>query len=69
MYFSLGRDFSNKKYDSYKCKSCAELCEALNFFLENIYVQFDDMAYQQLVGIPMGTYCAPLRISSFFHHL
>ena len=28
--------------------------------MENIYVQFGDMVYQQIVGIPMGTNCAPL---------
>ena len=52
--------FSNKIYDSYKCWSCAELCEAFTFLMENIYVQFDGMLYQQIVGIPMGTNCAPL---------
>ena len=26
--------FSNKKYDSYKCWSCAELCEAVTFLME-----------------------------------
>ena len=28
--------------------------------MENIYVQFDGMVYQQIVGIPMGTNYAPL---------
>ena len=28
--------------------------------MENIYVQFDGMVYQQIVGIPMGNNCAPL---------
>ena len=30
--------------------------------MENIYmyVQFQGMVYQQIVGIPMGTNCAPL---------
>ena len=51
--------FSNKKYDSYKCWTCAELCEAFTFLMENIYVQFEGMVYQQIVGIPMGTNCAP----------
>ena len=44
------------------CWSCAELCEAFIFLMENIYpgyVQFDGMVYQQIVGIPMGTNCAP----------
>ena len=52
--------FSNKKYDSYNCWTCAELCEAFTFLLENLYVQLDDMVSQQIVGIPMGTNWAPL---------
>ena len=36
-----------------------ELCEAFIFLMENIYVQFDGMVYEQIVVIPMGTYCAP----------
>ena len=28
--------------------------------MENIYVQFDGMVYQQIEGVPMGTNCAPL---------
>ena len=52
--------FCNKKYDSYKCFTCGELCEALSVLIENIYVQFEGMVYQQKVGIPMDTNCAPL---------
>ena len=52
--------FSNKKYDSNKCWTCAELCEAFTFVMENIYVQFEGMVCQQILGIPMGTNCAPL---------
>ena len=50
--------FSNKKYDSERCWSCAELRLASSYLMENIYVQFDGMV-QQIVGIPMGTDCAP----------
>ena len=57
--------YSNKNYDSYKCWTCAELCEAFNFLVENIYVQFECMVYQQIVGIPMGTNCA-LPIADLF---
>ena len=57
---------SYKKYDSYKCWSCAELFEAFTFLMENIYVQFDGMVYQQIVGIPMGTNCAPLIADLFY---
>ena len=59
--------FSNKKYDSYRCWSCAELCEAFTFLMENIYVQFDGMVYQQIVGIPMGTNCVPLIADLFLY--
>ena len=59
--------FSNKKYDSYRCWSCAELCEAFTFLMENIYVQFDGMVYQQIVGIPMGTNCDPLIADLFLY--
>ena len=33
--------------------------------MENIYVQFEDRVYQQVVGIPLGTNCAP-RIADLF---
>ena len=29
------------------------------------YVQFDGMIYQQILGIPMGTNCAPLIADLF----
>ena len=59
------RAFSNKKYDLYKCWTCNELCEAFTFLMENIYVQFEGMAYQQIVEIPMGTNCARLIADLF----
>ena len=57
--------FLATKYDSYKCWTCTEICEAFTFFMENIYVQFESMVYQQIVGIPMGTNCAPLIADCF----
>ena len=59
--------FSNKTYDSYKCWTCTEFSEAFTFLMENIYVQFGDMVYQQIVGIPMGTNCAPLIADLFLY--
>ena len=35
--------------------------------MENIYVQFDGMVYQQIVGIPIGTNCAPLIADLFLY--
>ena len=42
------------------------LCEAFTFLTENLYVQFEGMVYQQIVGIPMDTNCAPLIADLFF---
>ena len=35
------------------------ICEALSFLLDNIYIRFGTKLYRQIVGIPMGTNCAP----------
>ena len=51
----------------YKCWTCTEFSEAFTFLMENIYVQFSDMVYQQIVGIPMGTNCAPLIADLFLY--
>lgn len=59
--------FSDIDYDSYKSWSCDELCRALTFLLDNIYVRFGDTVYRQVVGIPMGTNCAPLIADLFLY--
>ena len=41
------------------------MCEALIYLLYNSYIRFDTKLYRQIVGIPMGTNCAPL-VAAFF---
>ena len=48
--------------------TCTELCEAFTFLVENIYVQFYGIVYQQIVGILMGTNCAPLIGDLFLYY-
>ena len=36
------------------------VCQALIYLLDNIYIRFRTKLYIQIVGIPMGTNCAPL---------
>ena len=36
------------------------MCEALIYLLDNIYIRFGTKLYRQIIGIPMGTNCAPL---------
>ena len=34
--------------------------ELFEFLIDNIYIQFGDRIFRQIIGIPMGTNCAPL---------
>ena len=40
-------------------------CIALTFLLDNIFIRFGTKLYRQVVGIPMGTNCAPLVADLF----
>ena len=37
----------------------------MTFLLENIFIRFGTKLYRQVVGIPMGTNCAPLVADLF----
>ena len=41
------------------------MCEALIYLFDNIYLRFGTKLYRQIVGIPMGTNCAPLVADLF----
>ena len=41
------------------------MCEALTFLFDNIYIRFGYKLYNQIVGIPIGTNCAPLVADLF----
>ena len=51
----------------YKLWSCQNVCDALSYLLDNIYIRFGNKLYRQTVGIRMGTNCAPLVVDLFFH--
>ena len=51
---------STDHYRGYHLWSCQNACDALSILLDNIYIGFDTKLYRQIVGIPMGTNCAPL---------
>ena len=36
-----------------------KVCEAITFLLDNIHIRFGSKSYGQIVGISMGTNCAP----------
>ena len=42
-----------------------DICKMNEFLVDNIYVRFGGQLFQQMVGIPMGTNCAPLLADLF----
>ena len=57
--------FTSEDTKGYKLWSCQNVCEALIYLLDNIYIRFGTKLYRQIVGIPMGTNCAPLVADLF----
>ena len=58
--------FTSGKPKKYYAWSCQDECEALIFLLlDNIIIRFGTKLYRQVVGIPMGTNCAPLVATLF----
>ena len=54
-------------YRGYNLWSCQNVCDALSFLLDNIYIRFGTKLYRQIVGFPMGTNCAPADLFLFCH--
>ena len=57
--------FTSENPKNYHAWPCQNVCDALTFLLENIFIRFGTKLYRQLVGIPMGTNCAPLVADLF----
>ena len=56
---------SKDHYKGYQLWSCQNVCDALLFLLDNIYIRFGTKLYRQIVGIPMGSNSAPLVADLF----
>ena len=54
-----------KKPQKYHAWSCQNVCDALTFLLDSIFIRSGTKLYRQVVGIPMGTNCAPLVADLF----
>ena len=57
--------FTSEKPKKYHAWSCHNVCDALTFLLDNIFIRFGTKLYRQVVGIPMGTNYAPLVADLF----
>ena len=43
------------------------ICKMIEFLIDNIFVQFGGRLFHQIIGIPMGTNCAPLLADLFLY--
>ena len=57
--------FTSEQPERYKLWPCQKMCDALHYLLDNIFIRFGSKLYRQIVGIPMGTNCAPLVADLF----
>ena len=57
--------FTSEKPKKYHAWSCQNVCDALTFLLDNIFIRFGTKLYRQVVGNPMSTNCAPLVADLF----
>lgn len=60
-YFVINDSKANTKYTE------DQICHMLDFLIDNIFVMFGGHVFQQTVGIPMGTNCAPLLADLFLY--
>ena len=62
---------NNKAYLSDKIAeltfSAQTLIEAIFFLIDNCFIEFENKIYKQVVGIPMGTSCAPYLANIFLY--
>lgn len=69
-YLVLGRDsayFVKNHTESNKNYTEENVINMLNFLIDNIFVEFGGRIFQQTIGIPMGTNCAPLLADLFLY--
>ena len=69
-YLVLGHEetyFVKKHSDSKNKYSEDDTIKMLEFLVDNIFVVFAGKVFQQTVGIPMGTNCAPLLADIFLY--
>ena len=44
-----------------------QICRMVEFLIDNIFVKFGGCLFRQVIGIPMGTNCAPLLVDLFLY--
>ena len=55
-----GAFFTSEQPKRYHLRSCQKFCDALHYFLDNLFIRSVLKLYRHIEGIPLDTYCAPL---------
>ena len=58
--------FTSSDQSRYTLWSCQNVCDALSYRLDNIYIRSGTKLYRQIIRIPMGTNCEPLMTDLFY---
>ena len=69
-YIKVGRNksyFTSDPLNGDNKYTANDICKMIEFFVDNIYVRFGGELFRQMVGIPMGTNCAPLLADLFLY--
>ena len=66
-YLKKTKKHTQTHSDSTKKFSETDIINMLEFLIDNIFVIFGGRVFQQTVGIPMGTNCAPLLADLFLY--
>ena len=69
-HIKVGRNksyFTNNPLNDDNKYTANDICKMVEFLVDNIYVRFGGQLFRQMVGIPMGTNCAPLLAHLFLY--
>ena len=70
-YIKVGRNksyFTNDPLNGDNKYTANDICKMIEFLVDNIYVRFDGQLFRQMIGIPVGTDCAPLLTDLFLYY-
>ena len=59
--------FTSDPLNGHNKYTASDICNMIEFLVDNIYVRFRGQLFRQKVGIPMGTNCAPLLADLFLY--
>ena len=66
-YVVIGYKDTRDHSDAPQKYSDADVIKMLEYLIDNIFVEFGGRIFQQTIGIPMGTNCAPLLADLFLY--